>query len=174
MCANRLKRSGEVEILFDFTRPDTGLWNAIDDVVMGGVSNSAMRMENGRAVFAGVVALDHGGGFASVRSEPGHWDLSKYEGIELTLRGDGHRYKLRLKTDPVFDGVNWETAFVTDAGVRQEMRLPFRALAPVYRGKPVPGAPSFDPGRIATFGFLISDRQSGPFRLEIETVAAYQ
>ncbi len=54
------------------------------------------------------------------------------------------------------------------------MRLPFCILAPVYRGKPVPGVPPFDPGRIATFGLLISDRQSGPFHLEIETVAAYR
>jgi NADH dehydrogenase [ubiquinone] 1 alpha subcomplex assembly factor 1 len=141
---------------------------------MGGVSHSTMHLENGRAVFAGVVSLDHGGGFASVRSHPALWDLRNYTGIELTLRGDGRRYKLRLKTDPGFDGVNWETAFVTDANARQTMRFPFYDLVPVYRGKPVFGEPPFDPGRIATFGLLISDRQSGPFRLEIETVAAYQ
>ena len=168
-----MKRSGEVEILFEFTRSDACPWLAIDDVVMGGVSHSAMQMENGCAVFAGVISLDHGGGFASVRSQPGLWNLSKYEGIELTLRGDGHRYKLRLKTDPGLDGVNWETAFVTDAGVRQKIRFPFCDLAPVYRGKPVSGMPPFDPGCVATFGLLISDRQSGPFRLELETVAAY-
>ena len=169
-----MKPAGEVKILYDFTRPDACLWFSIDDVVMGGVSHSAMRMENGCAVFMGVVSLDHGGGFASVRSQPALWDLRDYTGIELTFRGDGRRYKLRLKTDPGFDGVNWETAFVTDAGARQTLRFPFRDLAPVYRGKPVSGVPPFDPGRIATFGLLISDRQSGPFRLEVETVAAYQ
>src|SRR5512139_1409875 len=107
---------------------------------MGGVSRSTMRMENGRAVFTGVVSLDHGGGFASVRSHPALRDLGDYTGIELTLQGDGRRYKLRLKTDPGFDAVNWETAFATDAGARQEMRFPFRDLAPVYRGEPVSGA----------------------------------
>jgi NADH dehydrogenase [ubiquinone] 1 alpha subcomplex assembly factor 1 len=166
--------AGEVKILYDFTRPDACPWFAIDDVVMGGVSHSAMRMENGRAVFTGVVSLDHGGGFASVRSHPTLWDLRDYTGIELTLQGDGRRYKLRLKTEPGFDGVNWETAFVTDAGARQKICSPFRDLAPVYRGRLVSGAPPFDPGRIATFGLLISDRQSGPFCLEVETVAAYQ
>ncbi len=169
-----MKTAGEVKILYDFTRPDACPWFAIDDVVMGGVSHSTMRMENGRAVFTGVVSLDHGGGFASVRSHPALWDLRDYTGIELTLLGDGRRYKLRLKTDPGFDGVNWETAFATEAGARQTVRFAFGDLAPVYRGKPVSGAPTFDPGRIATFGLLISDRQSGPFRLEIETVAAYR
>jgi NADH dehydrogenase [ubiquinone] 1 alpha subcomplex assembly factor 1 len=169
-----MKRSGEVEILFDFTRPDACPWYAIDDVVMGGGSHSGMRMESGRAVFAGVVSLDHGGGFASVRSHAALWDLRDYTGIELTLQGDGCRYKLRLKTDPGFDGVNWETAFVTSANEHQTLRFPFRDLTPVYRGKPVSVAPPFDAGRIATFGLLISDRQSGPFRLEVETVAAYR
>ncbi len=168
-----MKAAGEVKILYDFTRPDACPWFAIDDVVMGGVSRSTMRVENGRAVFTGVVSLDHGGGFASVRSHSALWDLRDYTGIELTLRGDGRRYKLRLKTDPGFDGVNWETAFVTDAGVRQKICFPFGDLVPVYRGKPVSGTPPFDPGRVATFGLLISDRQSGPFRLELEAVAAY-
>jgi len=169
-----MKPAGEVEILYDFTGPDACPWLAIDDVVMGGVSRSTMRMEHGRAVFTGVVSLEHGDGFASVRSHPALWDLGNYTGIELTLQGDGRRYKLRLKTDPGFDGVNWETAFATDAGARQEMRFPFLDLAPVYRGRRVSGAPPFDPGRISTFGLLISDRQSGPFRLEVETVAAYR
>ncbi len=52
-------------------------------------------------------------------SHPSVWDLRDCTGIELTLRGDGRRYKLRLKADPGFDGVNWETAFATDAGKRQ-------------------------------------------------------
>ena len=57
-------------VLFDFSQPDELPWLPIDDAVMGGVSHSEMRIEDGRAVFAGVVSLDFGGGFASVRSHP--------------------------------------------------------------------------------------------------------
>jgi len=42
-----MKPAGEVKILHDFTRSDACSWFAIDDVVMGGVSHSEMRMENG-------------------------------------------------------------------------------------------------------------------------------
>jgi hypothetical protein len=63
-------------VLFDVARPDERPWPPIDAAVMGGVSRSEMRIENSRAVFAGVVSLDFGGGFASVRSSPGSWDLS--------------------------------------------------------------------------------------------------
>jgi NADH dehydrogenase [ubiquinone] 1 alpha subcomplex assembly factor 1 len=160
-------------ILFDFTQPEARPWLSIDDTVMGGVSNSAMRIETGRAIFAGVVSLDFGGGFASVRSNPGSWDLSAFTGIEARLCADGRRYKLVLKSDAGLDGVNWQASFQTRFDERQTIRIPFQDLAPVYRGSRISNAQPFDAGRIATFGFLISDKQAGPFRLEIERIAAY-
>lgn len=160
-------------VLFDFGQPDALPWVPIDDAVMGGVSHSEMRIENGRAVFAGVVSLDFGGGFASVRSSPGSWELSAFTGIEALLRGDGRRYKLVLKSDACLGGVNWQAPFQTQCGERQIVRFPFQDLAPVYRGSRVSNATPFDARCIATFGFLISDKQAGPFRLEIERIVAY-
>jgi NADH dehydrogenase [ubiquinone] 1 alpha subcomplex assembly factor 1 len=163
-----------VHVLFDFTQPDTPPWPPIDDSVMGGVSQSEMRIENGRAVFTGVVSLDFGGGFASVRSNPGSWDLSAFTGIEALLRGDGRRYKLVLKSDAGLDGVNWQAPFQTLCDEQQMFRIPFQDLVPVYRGSRISNAPPFDAGRIATFGFHISDKQAGSFRLEIERITAYR
>ena len=48
--------------------PDANPWRNVDDVVMGGVSSSSMRIEEGVAVFKGEVSLENNGGFASVRS----------------------------------------------------------------------------------------------------------
>jgi NADH dehydrogenase [ubiquinone] 1 alpha subcomplex assembly factor 1 len=160
-------------VLFDFGQPDAVPWLPIDDAVMGGVSHSEMRIENGRAVFAGVVSLDFGGGFASVRSNPGSLDLSAFAGIEVLLRGDGRRYKLVLKSDAGLGGVNWQAPFQTCRDEPQMVRIPFQDLAPVYRGSRVLNSPPFDVRRIATFGVLISDKQAGPFRLEIERILAY-
>jgi NADH dehydrogenase [ubiquinone] 1 alpha subcomplex assembly factor 1 len=160
-------------VLFDFTQPDTRPWPPIDDTVMGGVSHSEMRIENGRAVFAGVVSHDFGGGFASVRSNPESMDLSAFTGIEALLRGDGRRYKLVLKSKAGFDWVNWQASFQTHCDECQVVRIPFQDLVPVYRGSRVSNAPPFDARSIATFGFLISDKQAGPFRLEIKRIVAY-
>jgi len=168
-----MKPACKVEILFDFTRSGACPWLAINDVVMGGVSRSEIRIENGRAVFEGMVSQESGGGFASVRSLPSYWDLQAFSGIVLTIRGDGRRYKLRLKSDPDLDGICWETAFTTEAGEHRTIHFPFTDLVPVYRGTHVPETPPFNPSHVATFGFLISDKQAGPFRLEIETLAAY-
>jgi NADH dehydrogenase [ubiquinone] 1 alpha subcomplex assembly factor 1 len=160
-------------VLFDFSQPDALPWLPIDDAVMGGVSHSEMRIENGRAVFTGVVSLDFGGGFASVRSNPGSLDLSAFTGIEALLRGDGRRYKLVLKSNAGLDGVNWQAPFQTRSNEHQMIRIPFQDLVPVYRGSRVSNTPPFDACRIATVGFLISDKQAGPFRLEINRLLAY-
>ena len=160
-------------VLFDFTKPDVRPWLSVDDVVMGGVSQSRMQIENSRAVFTGDVSLDFGGGFASVRSDPGLWDLSAFKAISLELRGDGRRYKLILKSDPGLGGINWQSAFQTLCGESQTVRIPFQDLTAVYRGSRTMNPPPFDASRIATLGILISDKQAGKFRLEIERITAH-
>ncbi len=45
-------------------------WYAVDDGVMGGVSQSGFRVDAGAGCFGGEVSLENGGGFASVRREP--------------------------------------------------------------------------------------------------------
>jgi monofunctional biosynthetic peptidoglycan transglycosylase len=159
---------GEINVVrvVDFTA-DAEPWSSIDDVVMGGVSDSEMVVEEGTAVFRGELSLERGGGFCSVRSRPAAHDLSRYAALVVRVRGDGHRYKLRLRTSAAFDGVSYEASFTPPAGTWQEIELPLSSFRPVFRGRSVPGAPPLDPARVVTFGLLISDRQAGPFRLEI-------
>ena len=90
--------------LFDFTQYSSNLkevWGALDDVVMGGVSESSIRFKEAIAEFSGNVSTANSGGFASVRTrnfEPAI-DLSSYDGIALRVKGDGNRYKFMLRTE---------------------------------------------------------------------------
>ena len=95
------------ETLFLFDHPESvAAWSAIDDRVMGGVSRSALRFDAaGHAVFCGQVSPDNNGGFASVRASVSPPPGADIDAIELLVRGDGHRYKLNLRTDRGFDGV---------------------------------------------------------------------
>jgi monofunctional biosynthetic peptidoglycan transglycosylase len=165
----------ETRKLYDFEDAGAGAdWMAIHDVVMGGVSSGGMKTtDDGTAIFAGRVSLENNGGFASIRSRPAEWDLEAYSGVEVRVRGDGRIYKLNLKTDTSFDGVQYRTSFVTREGEWQTLRIPFTRFQPSFRGRPVPQAPPLDPARIISFGVLISDKQDGPFRLEIDWIAAY-
>jgi monofunctional biosynthetic peptidoglycan transglycosylase len=51
--------------------------------------------------------------------------------------------------------------------------LPFARFVPTFRGRRLDGEPPLDPSRIATLGLMVSDRQLGPFRLEIASLASY-
>jgi monofunctional biosynthetic peptidoglycan transglycosylase len=159
--------------IFDFGEGSEA-WRNIDDVVMGGVSRSRMSVDGGIAVFEGVVSLENNGGFASVRSRPSGHDLSGYDGILVRLRGDGKVYALRLRTTATFDGVSYQATIETKKDTSMEVRLPFSGFRPVFRGRRVPDSPELDPARVKSFGFLIAGKQTGPFRLEVESIGVYR
>jgi monofunctional biosynthetic peptidoglycan transglycosylase len=161
--------------LFDFGDPDrAGGFAPVDDAVMGGRSRSSAVLDGGALRFEGEVSLEDGGGFASIRSAPAPLDLSGAAGLALRVRGDGKRYKVNLRTDDALDGVTWQAAFETATGGWEVILLPFEGFAPMVRGRPAPAAGPLQPGRIRTVGLLISDRQAGPFRLELAAVAGYR
>lgn len=160
--------------LFDFSDPRSALaWRSIDDVVMGGLSASALEFLGDRAAFRGVVSLENNGGFASVRCLPREFGLAGQRGLELDLIGDGHACKLGLRLDENFDGVTYQTTFTAPAGRRSLVRVDFTELAPTFRGRRVPDAPAFEPARATQLGLLVGDKQVGPFSLELFAVRAY-
>jgi hypothetical protein len=165
-----------LETLFDFSDPaHVEAWTSIGDAVMGGVSSGALALgAGGVAAFAGTLSFDRGGGFASIRSSPGVFDLSSFGGVLLEVRGDGRTYTLSLRTDPWFDGVSHQARFATRAGEPLAHRIPFSSFRPTWRGRPVPGAPLLEPARIRSFGILLRDGPAGPFRLEIAAIRAYR
>ena len=146
-------------------------WSAIDDSVMGGVSVSRLRHDPaGHAVFEGTVSLERNGGFASVRSRPLALGAAGALACLLEVRGDGKRYKLNLRTDDAFDGVNYQAAFKAPEGPWTLVRLPLSGFLPTFRGRSVPGAPPLDPARVRQIGLMIADGQAGTFALALRSI----
>ncbi len=157
--------------LADFHDADEAArWSPTDDVVMGGQSSSAMLAGDGVGIFAGELSLEGGGGFASVRRQEHVVDLSAFDAIELRVRGDGKRYKLNLRTTDSLDGVVYQAAFETHPGTWLTVALPLEDFAPRFRGRPASGI--LDRAHVSSLGLVISDRQAGPFRLEVEKIVA--
>ena len=161
------------KILFDFqTATNATAWQIVNDDVMGGVSTSSFGLTNGVAMFQGEVSLENNGGFASVRSLPARLDLAGGDAIVIRVRGDGRRYKFTARTDRSFDSAIYQTVFTTKKSEWEEHRLPLKQFVPTFRGRVLPGEPPLDPAKVTSVGFLISDQQDGPFRLEIGWVHA--
>ncbi|MEA5468460.1 CIA30 family protein [Spirulina sp. 06S082] len=177
-----------IKTLFDFNQPDEDLlasWGAVDDVVMGGVSESNIRLCDGFAVFAGTVSTANSGGFASVRHRNFQppLDLSNYEGIQLQVKGDGKRYKFIARCEGKWDGVSYCYSFDTVANEWISPRIPFQELIPVFRAKTLTDASSFEPRRTYSLQLMFSkfeyDRALNPtftpgaFSLQVKSIAVY-
>lgn len=160
------------KVLFDFADARAvAAWRPLDDRVMGGVSRSTLRHDPaGHAVFEGVVSLERGGGFASVRSEPGERGLGDAEACVVELRGDGRRYRLGLLAGDALDAPNRQADFVAGGHGWQTLRLALAGFRARFRGREVDGAPPLDPAAIRQVGLMIAERQAGPFALCIRRI----
>jgi len=176
------------QLLFDFKNPSDDLketWGAVDDVVMGGVSESSIRLIDNAALFSGNVSTQNSGGFASVRTrnfEP-PLNLAGYDGVELCVKGDGQRYKFILRTESRWDGVSYCYSFDTHKDSWINVRIPFDALIPVFRAKTLKDSPGFDSSHIYALQLMLSKFEydgglnpkfePGGFALQVETIKAY-
>ena len=160
--------------LFDFqSATNSPTWEVVNDEVMGGVSNSQFQvLTNGCAVFSGTVRLENNGGFASVRTAPVRENLADLTAFVLRVRGDGRRYKFSVRTGARFDTPLYHCSFTTKQGQWEEHRLAFSDFVPTFRGRLLTHVPPLDPAKVNSVGFLISDKQEGPFKLEVAWIKA--
>jgi len=160
----------------DFSQPEVVTsWQVIDDRVMGGVSRSRMRhAPAGFAVFEGRVRSDNGGGFASVRHAHCRLGSAATHAYRLHVRGDGHRYKLNFKTEPGFDGIQYQAEFQPLAGLWSEVTLECHVFAARYRGRPVVDACPLQPDQVCQVGLMIADQQWGEFTLALRDIVCVE
>lgn len=160
--------------MIDFAKPTaTRDWYSLNDGVMGGVSTSALvPTEHGTAIFQGVISFENNGGFATVQTDfAPAWDLRKYDGVRLWVRGDGKRYGVYLRND--FRALVYQATFVTTRNQWQEVRLPWRDFVPTRFGRQV-RADALDPSDIRALSLLIEFKQEGPFALEVKHIGVFE
>ena len=145
-------------------------WFAVDDGVMGGVSQSTFSVNEGCGWFHGEVSLENGGGFASVRRQPDEFEVSltRTAGIRLTVKGDGRAYQLRLKSRQLSDACAYRVIMTPPADEWATLSFPWQAFDAIRRGSLLTDAPSLEADSITQLGFLIADRTAGPFCLGVQ------
>ena len=171
------------------------VWGAIDDGVMGGVSQSGLRLQTtadaashrssyGR--FAGQVSTANSGGFASVRTrnfDP-PFNLQGWPGIQLQVRGDGQRYKVILRDRSGWDSVAHCASFETVRDAWASVAIPFTALQPTFRARTLPTAAPIQVDQICSVQLMLSkfeydgalnpQFQPGAFCLDVAEIGVYR
>ncbi len=168
--------------IFQFQEGEPG-WYTVDDDVMGGVSDSEVSVifsqtgpdsnlvEGYRLLFSGIMSLENNGGFSSVRSDWAPIDLSEYDGILLRVLGDGKSYRLRIRTTEFGSSISYNALFRTEAEKWRLAYVPFDEMVPTRRGF-VMDVGQLDSATVASFGFMLSDKQPGEFALQVDWMRA--
>ncbi len=161
--------------LFQYNSPkEVDSWRIVNDGVMGGLSKSHVEYLKDVSCmrFMGYVSLENYGGFASTRSQPKDFQLSSYKGIKIRLKGDGKRYKFRIRTNDNFDGMAYSIDFQTKANEWSTHSFLFAEMNATFRGRVFKDHPPIQPEAIRQLGFLIADKQKGNFKLDIDWIKA--
>jgi len=160
-------------ILYRFSEQGKGNWRIQDDVVMGGRSDSQLKItaEN-QAHFSGRVSLENNGGFCSIHQtvEKNPYVIAeKSVAFVLLVKGDGKAYNFRVRTPngrhsygftfPTTGGDKWET-----------ITIPFNRMEATYRGESVE-VPNYAGENILEMQLLIGNKKEETFEILIESIA---
>jgi NADH dehydrogenase [ubiquinone] 1 alpha subcomplex assembly factor 1 len=155
---------------FNFTDPSLfTTWNINNDTVMGGISQSQIKFEQQVLLFAGTVSLDNNGGFASTESTFTH-QITDSSLLTLEVKGDGKIYQIRLKTPYLSQGEAYVANFTTRDDTLTRHTFTAADFTVSFRGRTVENAPSLKFDDIVRVGFLVAQKQQGPFSIELHSI----
>ncbi len=130
----------------DFSGEAAGRWDYVADGVMGGVSSGRADIIGSGAASAlrlyGKVSTENNGGFIQVRRRVSNDWAESVEGLRLSVRGNGARYYVFLKT-PKLSRVwhSYRASFGTTSDWRT-IEIPFNMFSPSHMGMPAMFKPS--------------------------------
>lgn len=145
-------------------------WLIVNDTVMGGQSSASIRASHDGLLFSGELSLENNGGFASVRRVGSSVTWENGGPVSITVVGDGRNYQLRLRTSQRRDDIAYAAGFSTTAGAPLTLHFTENDFSAVWRGRQVPDAPPLQFSNVRQLGFMLADKQPGPFSLKIKQI----
>jgi len=158
--------------VLEFAAPDSAQkWQAVNDGVMGGVSDGRFRITEDKTLeFFGTLSLENNGGFASVRTKPADLDIKAGDIIVVRVKGDGRDYVLNIYTKSRRMAFSYRAPLPTTKDAWTEVTVPLADFIPTAFGRRVQGMGPVEPDQINGLGFMLSDKKPGKFKLEVEWV----
>jgi len=154
--------------LFDFVRADAATeWQTVNDGVMGGVSEGNFKVAAKTLEFFGTLSLENNGGFTSVRTKAKKIGLENGDTLVARIRGDGREYSLNLYIDKPLMAFAYRAALQTKKDIWIEVKVPLDKFEATSFGRVVKDAGTVKPSEVNAVGFLLGDKQAGPFKLEV-------
>ena len=155
--------------LLDFAGSDAAQkWQAVNDNVMGGVSDGRFRITSDKTLeFSGRLSLENNGGFASLRTKPAELEINAGDTLVVRVKGDGREYVLNIYTKSRRMAFSYRAPLPTMKDEWTEVSVPLDEFIPTAFGRRVQGMGPVESDQINGLGFMLSDKQPGPFKLEV-------
>ena len=146
-------------------------WRAINDGVMGGLSEGEIAWKDTVMLWSGQTSLENNGGFASIRGPWEHHDLRAMNRAIIRCRGNGGPFKMTLETSQrwwmpyAYTSFNpnddWQDVVidVEDFSWSQAQMGDLRNVAP-----------SQELGDVLRIGLMKYDGTAQPFELEVASI----
>ncbi|TVZ53182.1 CIA30 family protein [Dokdonia sp. Hel_I_53] len=167
------KNNSSEKTLYSFPEQGQGKWRVQDDVVMGGRSDSNLKLtDNKVAHFSGHVSLKNNGGFCSIHmtTENEPYVLSEtLSAFKLVVMGDGKDYTFRVRTPNGRHSYGF-TFKTNTTGNWESITIPFDKMKAKFRGEPVE-VPNYKGENILEMQLLIGNKKEENFEIFIKSIA---
>ena len=146
-------------------------WQIVLDGVMGGSRPAHRSGEGGTLRFTGELSLENNGGFSQIRTTVAEGTFAGTTGLLLRVKGDGRTYQCDIRSSRLrLMAGGYQSRFETKAGEWIEVEIPFDQCVANSFGQRVRNAPALDPASIESVGITLSDKQEGPFAIEVDWI----
>ena len=161
-------------LIFNFNTPESSKnWVSVNDNVMGGISDGKFKITQEKTLlFYGNLSLANNGGFASVRSLAKQLPLLKDESIVINVKGDGREYTINLYTSKRLTAFSYKQSFKTKKDEWINITFSLDKFTATSFGRTIPNALPIDPNEINSIGFMIGDKKTEPFQLELKDISS--
>jgi len=158
--------------LFAFVSPEAAQkWQAVNDGVMGGVSEGRFSITPDKTMeFSGRLSLENNGGFASVQTKLTDLNINARDTLVVRVKGDGRDYFLNIYTKGPRVAFSYRALLPTTKDEWTDVSVPLEKFIPTSFGNLVQGMGPVEPDQITSLGFMLSDKQPGLFKLEVNWV----
>jgi hypothetical protein len=192
---NPLQIVESIKKVVDFEKSQRNLssWRRLDDVIMGGRSSSQWTEENSDGKLCrwkGQLVTTGGGFCGTVYSPEKPISIKGFDGVCLRVRGDGGRYKFRIKPDDVNYSRNeyqYQAVFDTFPDTWTTVYLPFTSFTAVKRNDVLYRAPRLSQTQSLTSLGLVYSKftfnevlytpntiRSGVFQLDVASIGLFR
>ena len=153
----------------DFGSEKTNSWSVINDGVMGGRSFGKVNYESNSMRFTGSISLENNGGFSSLKSPFGTFNLSAYKRVEIRYRSSEIPMALTMEVSRAWYETYYRSALPSTKGEWKTLELPLNE----FQGQSVGRKTGTKLGKneleqIIRLGFINDGKGPGNFDFEVD------